>query len=292
MVSCDGARRKHHPRRDEPVPRSNIGDAVNTAVAAGASASRSSFGSQEYSGENSASKTVSSGITLATEVGNTVTITTSSTIVFASGCQVAIVGVGVAGYNGTFTINSVTSTSPGNTFTYTDPNAGLASSNGGSAAVAAEDNGIFSGHSAVAFVGSSGDTGQPPQYPSVPPGLLAVGAATLNLNGDNTYNAEIGWCNPPAITNATESGGTVTITAATATGLFRGRLHHDFRGHPGRLQRRVHRHKGCRAEHSLPVHGSHHGAGRLQWRNGLWILLHQRKLGRQRRRQEQPGHWE
>ena len=201
---------------------SNIGDAVHTAVADGASVVSMSFGSSEYSGENSAATTYSSGITSATESGNTVTITTSGTITYFSGCQVTMAGVGVAGYNGTFTINSVTSTSPGNTFTYTDSNTGLTSSSGGSAAVAAEDDGIFSGHSGVAFVASSGDTGQPPEYPSVSPDVLAVGATNLNLNGDNTYNAEIGWSNPPAITSATESGSTVTITAATATGLFAG----------------------------------------------------------------------
>jgi hypothetical protein len=203
---------------------SNIGDAVHTAITEGASVVSMSFGAQEYSGENSAATTYSSSITSAAESGNTVTITTSAPITYASGCQVTITGVGVGGYNGTFTINSVTSTSPGNTFTYTDSNTGLANSSGGTAAAAADDDALFSGHSGVAFVASSGDIGQPPEYPSVSPDVLAVGATNLNLNGDNTYNAEIGWSNPPAITSATESGSTVTITAATATGLFAGDL--------------------------------------------------------------------
>jgi autotransporter-associated beta strand protein len=66
----------------------------------------------------------------ATEAGSTVTITTTTAHTFQVGDQVLITGVGVAGYNGTFTITSVTST----TFTYTDSTTGLAASGGGTAA--------------------------------------------------------------------------------------------------------------------------------------------------------------
>jgi subtilisin-like proprotein convertase family protein len=69
----------------------------------------------------------------ATENGNTVTITTNATFQnpheFKAGMTVKVSGVGVAGYNGTFLITAATAT----TFSYTDPNAGLAASSGGTA---------------------------------------------------------------------------------------------------------------------------------------------------------------
>jgi hypothetical protein len=69
-------------------------------------------------------------ISSATEAGNTVTITTSAPHGFQVGQSVTISGVGVAGYNGTFTVVSVT----GTTFTYTDPTGSLGNSSGGTAA--------------------------------------------------------------------------------------------------------------------------------------------------------------
>jgi fimbrial isopeptide formation D2 family protein/uncharacterized repeat protein (TIGR01451 family) len=68
----------------------------------------------------------------ATESGSTVTITTTSPHDFLTGESATIAGVGVAGYNGTFTIASVPSPT---TFTYTDTNTGLAASGGGTATV-------------------------------------------------------------------------------------------------------------------------------------------------------------
>jgi uncharacterized repeat protein (TIGR01451 family) len=68
----------------------------------------------------------------ATESGSTVTITTVSAHGFLTGQSVTIAGVGVAGYNGPFTIASVPTPT---TFTYTDTNTGLAASGGGTAAV-------------------------------------------------------------------------------------------------------------------------------------------------------------
>jgi hypothetical protein len=66
----------------------------------------------------------------ATESGATVTITTTAAHGFIVGQTVQIAGVGVAGYNGTFTIQSVpTPTS----FTYTATQSGLAASGGGTA---------------------------------------------------------------------------------------------------------------------------------------------------------------
>ena len=77
----------------------------------------------------SAAVNIASAPTGASEVGTTVTITTTSAHGFANGQSVVISGVGVAGYNGTFTITGATST----TFTYTAGAALLASSGGGSA---------------------------------------------------------------------------------------------------------------------------------------------------------------
>src|SRR5262249_18395197 len=70
-------------------------------------------------------------ISTATESGTTVTITTAGAHGFARGQTVTVTGVSVAGYNGTFTITSVT----GTTFTYTDSTSGLASGSGGNAQV-------------------------------------------------------------------------------------------------------------------------------------------------------------
>lgn len=66
----------------------------------------------------------------ATESGSTVTITTTSDHKFAPGQLAQIGGVGVSGYNGTFTILSVPSST---TFTYTATTSGLAASGGGTA---------------------------------------------------------------------------------------------------------------------------------------------------------------
>jgi hypothetical protein len=63
----------------------------------------------------------------ATESGNTVTITTSAPHNFVVGQSVQVQGVTISGYNGTFTITSVTPT----TFTYQDSTTGLANSGDG-----------------------------------------------------------------------------------------------------------------------------------------------------------------
>ncbi len=64
----------------------------------------------------------------ATESGNTVTITTNTPHGLVTGQSVLVAGVGVAGYNGPYTVLAVPSPT---TFTYTDPNSGLAASGGG-----------------------------------------------------------------------------------------------------------------------------------------------------------------
>jgi hypothetical protein len=67
----------------------------------------------------------------ATEAGNIVTITTTIPHGFKVNQQVKVSGVGVAGYNGTFTITGVTAMA----FTYTDATSGLANSGSGTATV-------------------------------------------------------------------------------------------------------------------------------------------------------------
>ena len=79
-----------------------------------------------FNGSTTAAITAAAAaITAASESANTVTITAANS--FAAGDTVIIAGVGVVGYNGTFTILSATGTS----FTYTNPIAGLAASSGG-----------------------------------------------------------------------------------------------------------------------------------------------------------------
>ena len=67
----------------------------------------------------------------AVETGNTVVITTTSTNNLAVGAKVTIAGVGVTGYNGTFTVSTIDATTK---FEYTDPTTGLAASGGGTVA--------------------------------------------------------------------------------------------------------------------------------------------------------------
>ncbi len=86
-----------------------------------------------------------------------------------------------------------------------------------------EVDGLFN-HPGVSFITSSGDNGLPTQFPSASPNVLSVGATNLNLNPDNSYLSEEAWSNPQLITNASESGNTVTITTATATGLSKGNI--------------------------------------------------------------------
>jgi autotransporter-associated beta strand protein len=193
----------------------SIADAANTAVAEGASVVSMSFGGGEFSGETSTATSSTSSITSATESGNTVTIKTSAALGFESGNSITVSGVGVSGYNGTFQVLSAPTAKE---VTFTDPTAGLASTSGGTAAIVAYDDAVFN-HPGVTFVASSGDTGAPLENPSSAPDVLGVGATNLNLNPNNSYNNETAWSNPATISSATESGGMVTLTTSTSTGL-------------------------------------------------------------------------
>jgi hypothetical protein len=86
-----------------------------------------------------------------------------------------------------------------------------------------EDDGLFTA-SGVAFVAATGDTGAPGEYPAFSPNVLAVGATNLYLSADGSYAHETGWSSPApgAVTAASESGNTVTLTTASATGLTKG----------------------------------------------------------------------
>lgn len=173
----------------------NIADAVNTAAALGATVVSMSFGAGEYSGETYGSPTTSLGISSATESGTTATITTSSTVsgYISQGCQITISGEG--GYNGTFLVTSVpTSTS----FTYTTVGGLSSAGSGGNVTVGFEDDTLFS-NPGITYIASTGDNGQPAGYPSFSPNVLAVGATNLYLNADNSYSSETGWSNPAKI---------------------------------------------------------------------------------------------
>jgi hypothetical protein len=79
---------------------------------------------------STASAVIAASAAGATETGNTVTITTTSSHSFAVGDSVTIASVGVSGYNGTYTVTGVPSST---TFTYIRTTTGLAASGGGTA---------------------------------------------------------------------------------------------------------------------------------------------------------------
>jgi uncharacterized repeat protein (TIGR01451 family)/fimbrial isopeptide formation D2 family protein len=179
------------------------------------------FNAGGTSGRGSANATVdqavvpvnSNLIASATEAGTTATITTVGVHNFGINETVVVSGVGVGGYNGTFTILA---TPTPTTFTYTTT-AGLAASSGGSARV-----GII--------------ILEPPQI------TKSFGAATIAVNGTTTVNFSIN--NPnvvaingsftdtlpvglqvgatPGVTNT--CGGTVTAVAGSGTISFSNNL--------------------------------------------------------------------
>ena len=49
------------------------------------------------------------------------------------------------------------------------------------------------GHNGVTFLAGSGDSGSPGEFPASSPNVVAVGATTLFVDGNNQYVGEIGW---------------------------------------------------------------------------------------------------
>jgi uncharacterized repeat protein (TIGR01451 family) len=180
------------------------------------------FNAGATSGRGTAHATVDQGvasanvslISAATEAATTATITTVGAHGFATGQTAVITGVGVGGYNGTFII---TGTPTANTFTYTDPTAGLGASSGGTANVG------------IVIL-------EPPQI------AKSFGAAFIPVNGTTTVNFSINNPNVVAINGSftdtlpinmqvaatpgvtSTCGGTVTAVAGSGTISFSNNL--------------------------------------------------------------------
>ena len=137
--------------------------------------------------------TITFGVPGASEVGNTVTIRTSAVHNRSVGEVVTIAGVGVAGYNGTFTITAVPTS---RTFEYTAAAAGLASSGGGSA--------TFFSPFQVRIGGNDS---------------ALIGTTTLPFSTANiqtAINAIAGFAGSVTVTGAAATGFTVTYGGAAA----------------------------------------------------------------------------
>ena len=162
----------------------------------------------------------------ATESGNTVTITTTLAHGFSVGQTVTIAGVGLSGYNGTFTITTVPpspaiSGSP-TTFTYTDPTSGLAASGGGTANVPAVNVANNSGNGIPIDLTVLAPVQTVTFSSAISTGT--TGTFKLGFNSQTTANITVGTAikaqtASASTSGASESGTTVTIRTATATGL-------------------------------------------------------------------------
>jgi uncharacterized repeat protein (TIGR01451 family) len=183
----------------------------------------------------------------ATEVGNTVTITTAAAHGYAVGQQVTISGVGVAGYNGTFTITSIPTTT---TFTYTAAATGLAASGGGTvtsgatgtsntitvSAAAATHFGVSAPSTATAGSAFNFTVTAQDQFNNTATGYAGTvhlsssdGAATLPpnatlANGTGTLSATLLTAGPQTITatdtaNSSITGTSSSITVSASAGL-------------------------------------------------------------------------
>jgi hypothetical protein len=155
-----------------------------------------------------------------TESGHTVTVWTTVSDGLAVGEPVTISGAGVAGYNGTFTVASLPGGSTGTTFTYTDANAALANSGGGTAALArgipislrGPTGGVTSGTFTLTY--SSSDLTISGAL--VDPSLAASYGATLSLDVLSTPgNAIIDFNSTTALPSA--AGTPILLGGLTAT---------------------------------------------------------------------------
>ncbi len=85
-----------------------------------------------------------------------------------------------------------------------------------------------SGHQGVTFVASSGDSGSPGLYPAYSPNVVGVGATSLSLTEDNSYDGETVWsgsgngtslCEPePAYQSLVQNTGMRTIPDVSLDG--------------------------------------------------------------------------
>jgi len=155
-----------------------------------------------------------------TESGNTVTAWTTVPSGLTVGEPVTISVAGVAGYNGTFTITSLPGGSNSTTFTYTDANAGLANSGGGTAALASgipisligPTSGVTSGQFTLTYNASDLSI----SGALVDPSLAASYGATLSLDAASTPgNAIIDFSTTTPLPSA--SGTPILLGGLTAT---------------------------------------------------------------------------
>ncbi|HEY7016883.1 MAG TPA: M12 family metallo-peptidase [Gaiellaceae bacterium] len=128
-----------------------------------------------------------------TESGNTVTVHTAAAHGRSVNDIVVISGAGVAGYNGTF---AVTSVPDARSFTYTDPNAGLANSGGGSATYSSPFQVRIGGNDSAVIGGTS----------------QAYNAANVQA----AIAAISGFAGTATVTGLSSTGFTVTYTGASA----------------------------------------------------------------------------
>ena len=148
----------------------------------------------------------------ATETGSTVTITTTTNETLAVGQSVTIVGVGVSGYNGKWTVASVISPTK---FTFTDTTAGLAASGGGT--VTSSTTVTVTLHNTpyilANVVGSSSDTAQLSDSTGTGTGTMRPNDATLaggTAAANTSFSLEV--VNFPVVhAYATKSGDTVNF---------------------------------------------------------------------------------
>ena len=137
--------------------------------------------------------TVTLAVPGATESGTTVTISTSAPHGRSVGDVVTIASVGVAGYNGTWTITAVPTA---RTFEYTAAVSGLANSGGGSATYYSPFQVRIGGNDSV-LIGGSG-----------------LPYTTANLN--TAINAIAGFAGTATVSGAASTGFTVTYGGASA----------------------------------------------------------------------------
>jgi hypothetical protein len=137
--------------------------------------------------------TVTLAVPGATESGTTVTINTAAPHGRSVGDNITIAGVGVAGYNGTFTITAVPTP---RSFQYTAAVSGLAASGGGSATFFSPFQVRIGGNDSAVIGGS--------------------GLAYNNANLTSAINAIAGFAGTVTVTGAASTGFTVTYGGASA----------------------------------------------------------------------------